>query len=118
MAHLDLRPANLFLSSDVDGIDNVVTSSLNKWHVLLGLVQRQLRLVIGDFGHCVKLTDNKGVTEGESRYCPRELIANDDGVDLAKADMFSLGISVYELALGRKLKSNDENDNQEWHDIR
>ena len=68
------------------------------------------------------------LNEGEQRYLPREIINNDyanttfsgasqvilnaNGIDATKCDVFSLGMTVYELMLGRALSL--DNDNQEW----
>jgi hypothetical protein len=40
---------------------------------------------------------DKEYTEGESRYCARELLNNleNDSIDPCKADMFSLGMFIY-----------------------
>jgi hypothetical protein len=40
---------------------------------------------------------DKEYTEGESRYCARELLNNleNDPIDPCKADMFSLGMFIY-----------------------
>jgi wee1-like protein kinase len=65
------------------------------------------------------LFERGSLDEGENRYCPRELINSDaDSLDLTKADMFSLGASVYELCLGRFLGSSGEEEMVEWHSIR
>jgi hypothetical protein len=51
------------------------------------------------------MTGDKEYTEGESRYCARELLNNLENkpIDPCKADIFSLGATLYELCLGREL---------------
>jgi serine/threonine protein kinase len=69
---------------------------------------------IGDLG-LISLADATDFSEGDSRYISRDLFASDvDCRKLTKADIFSLGCSVYELALGRALPSRGE----EWNAIR
>jgi len=76
-------------------------------------------LKVGDLGHVRGLFETGFVNEGETRYCPRELINSDPSVlDLTKADVFSLAASVYELCLGRYLGSTGDEAMTEWHSIR
>eukprot|EP01038_Epipyxis_sp_PR26KG_P014740 gene14740-19813_t len=123
MVHLDLRPANIFFTSDNDysSLSNIPDSFRRRSAIEDLLVKKSIMMKLGDFGHCVK-SDWKGVIlEGESRYCARELINSEiKCVDLTKSDIFSLGISVYEMCLGRPLGTNDNNDDSfgEWHSIR
>lgn len=142
MAHLDLRPANIFVTDNdgmhTDSLANcdasqcssnnfgsqetyitiidepiiVDTASLTE-----ALLTGRCNLKLGDLGHCCLFGDTKNMNEGESRYCARELINEDGNLDLAKADMFSLGASVYELLLGRPLGSGGDGSS-EWHNIR
>lgn len=81
---------------------------------------------LGDCGHFCRVDSSAAdVVEGETRYCARELILCDESRkwDLTKADMFSLGASIYEMCLGRLLGTDDSNSKteecaSEWHDIR
>lgn len=76
-------------------------------------------LKVGDLGHVRGLFETGFINEGETRYCPRELINSDPStLDLTKADVFSLAASVYELCLGRYLGSNGDEEMVEWHSIR
>eukprot|EP01039_Chlorochromonas_danica_P006109 gene6109-6726_t len=83
------------------------------------LVERNYVVKVGDLGHCRALTEKALIEEGESRYCPRELINSDgDALDFTKSDIFSLGASVYELCLGRFLGASGDDGIAEWHSVR
>jgi serine/threonine protein kinase len=53
------------------------------------------------------------IEEGDSRYMALEVLS-EEYEHLAKGDIFSLGASLYEMALGRPLPANGH----EWHAIR
>ena len=83
------------------------------------ILQQVYLLKVGDLGHVRGTYETGYVNEGETRYCPRELInADPRTLDLTKADVFSLGATIYELCLGRYLGSNGEEEMVEWHSIR
>lgn len=148
LVHLDLRPANIFIQSNPNPFESlssqpssyappakslfgsVVTSAKSlltddtpqmppRQQLETSLISKQFRIKVGDLGHC-RATNEKGIIiEGESRYCPRELIDSDHAkLDLTKADIFSLGATIYELCLGRFLGSVGEEGVAEWHSIR
>jgi serine/threonine protein kinase len=85
-----------------------------------GLLTGDYVIRVGDFGLCRGIFEASGfIQEGESRYCPRELINLDHThLDLTKADVFSLAASVYELCLGRFLGASGEEGMEEWHNVR
>ena len=53
------------------------------------------------------------VEEGDCRYLPKEILAEDFQY-LTKADIFSLGLSIYEAASGSPLPKNGE----KWQELR
>jgi serine/threonine protein kinase len=70
-------------------------------------------------GLCCNLNDFANFTEGESRYCASELIKGDAGTqDFRKADMFSLGASLYEICTGEPLSAGTRDDSSQWQDLR
>lgn len=87
MVHLDIKPDNIFLKND--------------------------QFKLGDFGLVAKISYDKDVEEGDSRYMSMELLSGDH-TDLTKTDIFSLGATMYEICLGRTLPMSG----QEWQDIR
>lgn len=82
------------------------------------LVSNSKKFKIADLGLARLVTKLEGdVPEGDSRYLAPELL-NDDPTalvpDLTKADVFSLGVMMYELMRGRQLPSRGH----EWLAIR
>ncbi len=88
MVHLDIKPENIFIKND--------------------------QFKLGDFGLVSKVSSHD-VEEGDSRYMSMELLSGDHD-DLTKSDIFSLGISLYEICLGgvRPLPTNGP----EWQTLR
>ncbi|KAI6651853.1 Membrane-associated tyrosine- and threonine-specific cdc2-inhibitory kinase-like [Oopsacas minuta] len=86
--HLDIKPANLFLS-----IDHRV-------------------IKIGDFGLIYNLSDSKGnAIEGDNMYMAPELLRKSFG---KPADIFSLGLTILELLTNMELPSQGPL----WHKLR
>jgi len=86
MAHLDIKPENIFTKNG--------------------------SYKLGDFGLASGVSAQSD-EEGDSRYLAREMLGKPS--DLTKCDIFSLGITMYEVCLGgRSLPGCG----QEWQDIR
>lgn len=76
IAHLDVKPENIYAKNGI--------------------------YKLGDFG-CATLLDNSlPIEEGDARYMPQEIL-NEKYDHLDKVDIFSLGVSVYELLRGTSL---------------
>lgn len=78
--HLDIKPENILLS-------------------LAG------KFKLGDLGlsRVAEIGEGEDVTEGDSKYLAKEILKNLSGnelPDLTKADIFSLGMTLYELVTG------------------
>ncbi|KAM4056369.1 kinase [Hirsutella rhossiliensis] len=74
IVHRDLKPENIFISSGVDGVDNVK---------------------IGDFG--LATSDDMTRSIGTAYYSAPEVRSTADGMYSTKVDMYSLGIIFFEM---------------------
>lgn len=71
------------------------------------------RYKLGDLGTVAHADGSMEITEGDSRYLSRELMEGSRS-NLKAGDIFALGATIYELALGTTLPNGGE----EWQKIR
>lgn len=94
VVHLDIKP------------ENILYSKSNKYKIAdLGLSRLAIRV------------QGEDILEGDSRYLAPELLNDFEEnytPDLTKADIFSLGATLYEVISGVSMPKNGQN----WHDIR
>lgn len=112
LVHMDLKAGNIFMNkiptrsasndSGDDGFDSEEDPS----------VDYIVTYKIGDLGHVTSIKDPQ-VEEGDCRYLPNEIL-QEDFSQLCKADIFSLGITLYEAGGGGPLPKNGA----EWHSLR
>ncbi|CAE7368411.1 Wee1, partial [Symbiodinium pilosum] len=93
IVHLDIKPDNILLSQGEPGYFKIAD---------LGLAAAAIGAGCDD------------ITEGDCRYLAKEVLQG-DFADLSKADVFSLGLVLFELGTNpRSLPSNGP----EWHSLR
>lgn len=87
IVHLDIKPENILLSQNG-------------------------KFKIGDLGMArlhTKIVEDHDIPEGDCRYLAKELLNEDPNIpipDLTKADVFALGMIIYELVQGVDLSKN------------
>ncbi|EDW87822.1 wee1-like protein kinase [Drosophila yakuba] len=120
LVHMDLKPENIFSTmnpnahklvevqpqqtKDDDGMDSVYEELRHS--------ENLVTYKIGDLGHVTSVKEPH-VEEGDCRYLPKEIL-HEDYSNLFKADIFSLGITLFEVAGGGPLPKNGP----EWHNLR
>ncbi|KAH8305499.1 hypothetical protein KR018_012252, partial [Drosophila ironensis] len=120
LVHMDLKPENIFSTKnpnahklveehaehakDDDGMESVYEELRHS--------ENLVTYKIGDLGHVTSVKEPH-VEEGDCRYLSKEIL-HEDYSNLFKADIFSLGITLYEVAGGGPLPKNGP----EWHKLR
>ena len=105
LAHMDIKRENIFVSHPAQAVSAGAQQLLR----LDSMIEDRDAVVykIGDLGLLTSAKEVKDVEEGDSRYMAPELL-QDKYSNLTAADIFSLGLTVYELARGEELPSTGE----------
>ncbi|XP_058803699.1 wee1-like protein kinase [Phymastichus coffea] len=115
LAHMDIKPENIFISRErVWTPRRQLTCERSGAFIRDYFFEEQVVYKIGDFSHVASIIDTTEIDdEGDCRYLCREVM-REDYTDLAKADMFALGLTIYEVAGGGPLPKNGP----KWQAIR
>jgi len=126
MAHMDIKPDNILVNLDLSnpcerselstdsGAESDDPSFLMKKMELKEAQageEIQTTFKIGDLGHTRYVKSSKEIEDGDCRYMAPELFKMEpDTSAVQKADIFSLGCSLYEAASLQPLPKNSEDE--------
>ncbi|CAF0780950.1 unnamed protein product [Adineta ricciae] len=107
LAHLDIKPANIMLSQCSVNINFDKDDDDDNNHITYKLT---------DLGHVSQISMSSMEEDGDSRYLALEALqkSHSKQLNLAKCDIFSLGLTLYVCATNREMPKQGN----EWQQLR
>ena len=107
LAHLDIKPANIMLSQCSVNINFDKDDDDENNHIIYKLT---------DLGHVSQISMSSMEEDGDSRYLALEALqkSHSKQLNLAKCDIFSLGLTLYVCATNREMPKQGN----EWQQLR
>ncbi|XP_037957826.1 wee1-like protein kinase [Teleopsis dalmanni] len=120
LVHMDLKAGNIFLAKEPvlhkttlpSLTEECYENGMDGVYAELSNTECIITYKIGDLGNVTSIED-ANVEKSDCRYLPNEIL-KENFSHLFKADMFSLGITLYEAAGGGPLPTNGP----EWDNLR
>ena len=111
LVHLDMKPDNIFISTEGDGPSATPGASIVD-RLATPEKAKSVDYKIGDLGHVAHIyAEDISPEEGDCRYMAPEFLQMEvDPRKLSKADIFSLGLTIYEAASLTPLPKNSYDD--------
>ncbi|CAF0822728.1 unnamed protein product [Didymodactylos carnosus] len=108
IAHLDVKPANIMLCFKGKGISSS--------EQLENMMDEQDSVIykLTDLGHVCSISKCTVEEDGDSRYLALEVLQKQNLTNLAKCDIFSLGLTLYVCGTNKELPMNGN----EWQQLR
>ena len=122
LAHLDIKPDNIFISREREAPvlpAGEKTSDFDEDESLEEEEEEEVCYKIGDLGHVVQVEEGDfSPEEGDCRYMAPEFLSLEPPAwtTLPKADVFSLGMSIFEAASLIDLPRNSD-ENRSFHEF-
>jgi len=123
LVHLDIKPENIFISLEqntpspprrFDPASDSGAASGDHFELQEERLSSDEHYKIGDLGHVVPIFEGEmSPEEGDCRYMAPEFLEMEmDRAHLTKADIFSLGLTLYEAASLKPLPKNSMDDSK------
>ena len=121
LAHLDIKPDNIFISREREVSTSKTEEKTSDFDEedLFEEEEEEVCYKIGDLGHVVQVEEGDfSPEEGDCRYMAPEFLSLEPPAwsTLPKADIFSLGMTVFEAASLMDLPRNSD-ENKNFHDL-
>ena len=121
LAHLDIKPDNIFISREREVSTSRTEEKTSDFDEedLFDEEEEEVCYKIGDLGHVVQVEEGDfSPEEGDCRYMAPEFLSLEPPAwsTLPKADIFSLGMSIFEAASLMDLPRNSD-ENKNFHDL-